>query len=69
MGKANGRPAPKNKNGEVSYLFHPLDLGNSAVMWIFGIEGETPPSDSVMDSLPDCSHANELPMYRFRQRT
>lgn len=43
----------QGKNGEVSYLFHPLDLGNAAVRWIFGIEGETPLQDRVMDSLPD----------------
>lgn len=60
--------APKDKNGEVSYLFHPLELGNAAVKWIFGIEGETPLQDSVMDSLPDCSHVNGLPMYNFVER-
>lgn len=66
--EANRCPAPRDKNGEVSFLFHPLELGNAAVKWIFGVEGETPSSDSVMDSLPDCSHVNGLPMYRFVER-
>ena len=28
--------------------FHPLELGNAAAAWMFGIEGETPPDDAVI---------------------
>lgn len=62
-----GKPAPRDSDGDVSFLFNPLDLGNAASKWIFGIEGEPATPDSVMDSLPDRSHVTRLPMYRFEE--
>ncbi|OYO23443.1 hypothetical protein CGZ93_05725 [Enemella dayhoffiae] len=46
--------------------FHPLELGNSAVLWMFGILGETPPPDAVtgplLEQRPDYW---EVPMHRL----
>lgn len=46
--------------------FHPLELGDAAVLWMFGIMGESPPSDAVVDPLlAERSGSWEIPMHRF----
>lgn len=63
--QTRGSMASRDRNGKVSYPFHPLDLDNTVVKWIFDIEGETPSQDSVMDSLPDRPYINRLPIHSF----
>lgn len=46
--------------------FHPLDLGNAAMLWSFGIEAETPPRDDVMTPLMHDPHFREdVVMHEF----
>ncbi|MGV0397390.1 DUF6928 family protein [Corynebacterium suicordis] len=46
--------------------FHPLDLGNAALLWAFGIEAETPPNDDVVDPLMQDPHFREpIVMHEF----
>lgn len=47
--------------------FHPLSLGDAAVLWMFGIPGESPLSDAVVDPLLDqWRHDQEIPMHHFQ---
>ena len=44
--------------------FHPLDLANSAVHWILGTVGETPPTDDVSVTITPVNPW-EMPFHRF----
>lgn len=44
--------------------YHPLDLGESALLWIFGTIGEGAPDDEVSTALTPVEPW-ELPMHRF----
>lgn len=54
------------EQADYPYPFHPLDLGNAAALWMFGVEAETPPSDAIVDALlPHKVEEGDLPMHRF----
>lgn len=54
------------EQSDYPYPFHPLDLGNAAMLWIFGVEAETPPEDAIVaDLLPHRLNPWDLPMHEF----
>ena len=48
------------------FLFHPLELGEAAIAWIFGTVGEGAPPDAVQAELGEPTDPFDLPMHGFR---
>jgi hypothetical protein len=47
------------------HAFHPLELGEAAMAWIFGSSGEGAPDDAVQHELGDLVDPFDVPMHGF----
>lgn len=59
---ARGLHADSTEDYELPY--HPLELGDSAMLWIFGTYGESPVSDGFIETIQG-KDPWDLPMHRF----
>lgn len=51
--------------GGGAHPFHPLELGEAALAWMFGTYGEGAPPDDVQRGLGELTDPEEVPMYGF----
>ncbi|TPG17189.1 DUF6928 family protein [Pedococcus bigeumensis] len=51
------------------HLFHPLELGEAAMAWMFGSSGEGAPDDAVQREIGELLDPFDVPMHGFRVGT